>query len=117
MRQLALKDLGFFSKLLSDEPRPRGMTWLAGVLYDGFHQVFPEPDLSSLNFYVEISERRPLPLEQVIAKRQLQRYQSNLSLLATGKSDLDELSRANQFRSDLYYRLNEIGRASCRERV
>ena len=89
IRQLALKDVGFFSKLLADEPRPRGMTWLAGVLYDGFHRVFPEPDLDSLHFYVEISPRRPLPVAKLIAQRQLQRFQSNLSLLATRKSELD----------------------------
>lgn len=89
MRQLALKDIGFFSKLLSKEPRPEGLTWLAGVMYDAFKGVFPEPDLDSLQLYIEVDDRASLPLAQVITKRQLDRYRANLSQLATSKSVRD----------------------------
>ncbi|MFP3518099.1 DUF6543 domain-containing protein [Pseudomonas sp. SIMBA_077] len=89
MRQLALKDLGFFSKLLSKEPSPKGLTWLANILYDGFTGVFPEPDLDSLNLYVEVDERASLTVVQAITERHLQRYRSNLSQLATPKSVRD----------------------------
>ena len=89
VRHLALKDLGLFNKLLSDEPRPQGMTWLAGVLHDTFRRTFPEPDLNSLQLYVEMHSSGSQPLAIKVAERQMQRYRSNLSLLATSKSALD----------------------------
>ncbi|MCU1728956.1 hypothetical protein NTD86_18390 [Pseudomonas sp. 7P_10.2_Bac1] len=89
LRQLALKDLGYFSKLLSKEPRPQGLTWLAGVMYDGFKGVFPEPDLDSLHLYVDVNESDSLPIVQAITQRHLDRYRSNLSQLATSKSVRD----------------------------
>ena len=89
IRHLALKDLGFFNKLLSDQPRPQGMTWLAGVLHDTFRRTFPEPDLSSLQLYVEMHSSGSQPVAKRIGGRQTQRYRSNLSLLATSKSALD----------------------------
>ena len=89
VRHLALKDLGFFNKLLSDEPRPGGMSWLAGVLHDTFRRTFPEPDLNSLHLYVEMSSSGSQPLARRVGERQTQRYRSNLSLLATSKSALD----------------------------
>lgn len=89
IRQLAFKDLGFFNKLLSDEPRPVGMSWLAGVLYDSFRSTFPEPNLDSLRLSVEMSAGGSRPLAQAMAERQMERYRSNLSLLAMRKSDQD----------------------------
>lgn len=89
MRQLGLKDLGYFSQLLSQEPRPKGLTWLAGILYDGFKGVFPEPNLDSLQLYVEVYESDSLPIVQAITQRHLERYRSNLSQLATPKSVRD----------------------------
>ncbi|WP_282364928.1 NEL-type E3 ubiquitin ligase domain-containing protein [Pseudomonas sp. PS01297] len=89
MRQLGLKDLGYFSQLLSKEPRPKGLTWLASILYDGFKGVFPEPDLDSLQLYVEEYESDSLPIVQAITQRHLERYRSNLSQLATPKSVRD----------------------------
>ena len=89
IRQLAFKDLGFFNKLLSEEPRPAGMSWLAGVLYDSFRSTFPEPDLDSLHLSVEMSAGGSRPLAQAMAERQMERYRSNLGLLAMRKSDQD----------------------------
>ena len=93
VRQLALKDLGFFNKLLSGEPRPEGLSWLAGVLYDSFSSTFPEPDLDSLQLYVEMSAAGSPPMAQsmaqVLAERHMERYRSNLNMLARSKSDQD----------------------------
>jgi two-component system response regulator AauR len=50
----------------------------------------------------------------VLQERTLERLGSNQSVavdcrvIAATKSDLNELSKANQFRSDLYYRLNVV---------
>ena len=89
VRQLAFKDMGFFNKLLSTEPRPAGMTWLAGVLYDSFRSTFPEPDLGSLHLTVEMSAADSRPLAREVAGRQMERYRSNLSMLASRKTDQD----------------------------
>ena len=89
IRHLALKDLGLFNKLLSDEPRPQGMSWLAGVLHDTFRRTFAEPDLNSLQLYVEMTSSGSQPLAKRVGERQTQRLRSNLSQLATSKSTLD----------------------------
>ena len=89
VRHLGFKDLGSVNKLLSDEPRPQGITWLAGVLHDAFRSTFPEPDLNSLKLYVEISTSGSQPLAKRIGERQTARFRDNLSLLATSKSALD----------------------------
>ena len=89
IRHLALKDLGFFNTLLSDEPRPTGMTWLAGVLHDSFRSTFPEPDLNSLQLYVDMRSSGSQPLAKRVGEQQTQRLRSNLELLATSKSALD----------------------------
>jgi two-component system response regulator AauR len=55
-----------------------------------------------------------IKLLRVLQERTLERLGSNQSVavdcrvIAATKSDLDELSRAGQFRSDLYYRLNVV---------
>ena len=41
----------------------------------------------------------------------------NVRVVAATNLALEEQVHANLFRLDLYNRLNEIGRASCRERV
>ena len=89
LKHLALKNLSAFIKLLGDEPRPQRMSWLAGIMYDSFAGVFPEPDLNSLQVHVEVKESPSLPLARAIADRQLRRYRANLNLLATSTADQD----------------------------
>ncbi|MFJ2332872.1 NEL-type E3 ubiquitin ligase domain-containing protein [Pseudomonas helleri] len=88
-QQLSLKDLGFFSKLLSKEAKPKGLTWLAGVLYDSFTHVFPETDLDSLRLFVEMRVSDSPGIVPFITHRHLHRYRANLSQLATRKSVRD----------------------------
>jgi len=68
--------------------------------------------------FLDEVESMPIPLQikllRVLQERTLERLGSNQSiavdcrLIAATKSDLDALSRQNQFRSDLYYRLNVV---------
>jgi two-component system response regulator AauR len=68
--------------------------------------------------FLDEVESMPIPLQikllRVLQERTLERLGSNQSievdcrLIAATKADLDELSRQNQFRSDLYYRLNVV---------
>ena len=68
--------------------------------------------------FLDEVESMPIALQikllRVLQERTLERLGSNQSievdcrLIAATKSDLDELSRNNQFRSDLYYRLNVV---------
>ena len=68
--------------------------------------------------FLDEVESMPINLQikllRVLQERTLERLGSNQSVavdcrvIAATKSDLDELSRANQFRSDLYYRLNVV---------
>lgn len=68
--------------------------------------------------FLDEVESMPMNLQikllRVLQERTLERLGSNQSVavdcrvIAATKSDLDELSRANQFRSDLYYRLNVV---------
>lgn len=88
-RQWPLHELAHFQKLLSDEPRPKGLNPLAGLLYDGFHQVFPEPSLGNLAFFIQPpGEPKPL-LVDWLAERQHSRYLANLEHLATTRSAAD----------------------------
>ncbi|WP_314916825.1 NEL-type E3 ubiquitin ligase domain-containing protein [Pseudomonas helleri] len=88
-QQLSMKDLGFFSTLLSKEAKPKGLTWLAGVLYDSFTSVFPEADLDSLRLFVEMRVSDSPGIVPFITHRHLHRYRANLSQLATRKSVRD----------------------------
>lgn len=68
--------------------------------------------------FLDEVESMPVPLQikllRVLQERTLERLGSNQSiavdcrLIAATKADLDALSRQNQFRSDLYYRLNVV---------
>ena len=68
--------------------------------------------------FLDEVESMPIPLQikllRVLQERTLERLGSNQSievdcrLIAATKSDLEELSRQKQFRSDLYYRLNVV---------
>jgi two-component system response regulator AauR len=68
--------------------------------------------------FLDEVESMPISLQikllRVLQERTLERLGSNQSVavdcrvIAATKSDLDELSKASQFRSDLYYRLNVV---------
>jgi two-component system response regulator AauR len=68
--------------------------------------------------FLDEVESMPIPLQikllRVLQERTLERLGSNQSIevdcrvIAATKSDLDELSRNKEFRSDLYYRLNVV---------
>ena len=68
--------------------------------------------------FLDEVESMPINLQikllRVLQERTLERLGSNQSVavdcrvIAATKSDLDDLSRANRFRSDLYYRLNVV---------
>ena len=68
--------------------------------------------------FLDAVESMPLNLQikllRVLQERTLERLGSNQSIdvdcrvIAATKSDLDQLSKASQFRSDLYYRLNVV---------
>ena len=68
--------------------------------------------------FLDEVESMPLNLQikllRVLQERTLERLGSNQSIdvdcrvIAATKSDLDQLGKANQFRSDLYYRLNVV---------
>lgn len=88
-RQLPLNELDHFKKLLSTEPRPTGMNWLAGVLYDGFHKAFPEPSLENLRLHAEPVTERRRTLVELLVGRQTQRYRADLRMLATTRSEAD----------------------------
>jgi Leucine-rich repeat (LRR) protein len=88
-RQLPLNELDHFRNLLSPEPRPTGMSWLAGVLYDGFHKAFPEPSLENLRLHAEPLTERRRSLVDLLVGRQTQRYRADLRMLATTRSEAD----------------------------
>lgn len=88
-RQLPLIGLSVFDSLLSKEQRPKNLSWLAGVLYDGFHKAFSKPTLEKIHFTTDIKSGRPETLLQAATYRHIQRYQANLQVLATSKSDAD----------------------------
>ena len=87
--QLPLTHLRRFQKLLNAEPRPAGLSWLAGVLYDGFHAAFPEPSLDTVSLYANpLASPRKSMLEMLSAFHET-RFKADLSLLATSRSEAD----------------------------
>ncbi len=88
-RQLPLVGLSLFRHLITQEPRPEGMTWLAGALYDGFHKAFPKTTLDTVRFSTDIKAERTQTLVQALTYRHIQRYQANLQVLATTKTAAD----------------------------
>lgn len=88
-RQLPVTGLAIFRSLLDNEPRPQGMSWLAGRLYDGFHKALPKSTLENLRFRPDIKAGRPDTLVQALTYRHIQRYHANLQMLATTKSAAD----------------------------
>ena len=87
--QLPLTDLRRFQKLLSTEPRPAGLSWMAGVLYDGFHAAFPEPSLDSMSLYADPLASPRKSMAEMLSEFHENRFKADLSLLATTRSDAD----------------------------
>lgn len=88
-RQLPLGELNSFKRLLTEEPRPKGLSPLAGLLYDGFHKLFPERTLEDLRFAVDAKVGPPETLLEALNYRHVQRYQADLSSLASTRSERD----------------------------
>lgn len=88
-RQLPLSGLSILRALVDKEPRPTGMSWLAGQLYDGFHKAFPKPTLDNIRFDTDIKAGRTETLVQAMTYRHIQRYQANLQMLASTRSAVD----------------------------
>ena len=88
-RQLPLAGLSIFRALVDKQSRPKGMNWLAGHLYDGFHKAFPKPTLDNVRFHTDIKTGPSETLAQALTYRYIQRYQSNLHLLAGTRSAAD----------------------------
>lgn len=88
-RQLPLVGMSVFSRLLSNKPRPEGMSWLAGGLYDGFHKAFPPRTIEDIRFTPDAKAGRPVGLVQALTFRQLQRCQADLDILAVDRSEAD----------------------------
>ncbi|AZE71371.1 hypothetical protein C4K00_1126 [Pseudomonas synxantha] len=88
-RQLPMAQMHAFKQLLSDEPRPTGLSPAAGFLYDTFHHWFPERTVDQLRFTTDPKSGPGKTLVQAFAARQVQRYQANLSTLATTRSERD----------------------------
>lgn len=88
-RQLPTTQMREFQQLLKDEPRPSGMSAAAGFLYDSFHRLFPERTLDGLRFSADAKQGRKETLVEALTYRQVQRYQANLSTLATTRSERD----------------------------
>ncbi|MBN0979320.1 hypothetical protein JTY93_21270 [Pseudomonas hygromyciniae] len=88
-RQLPLVGMSVFSKLITRKPRPDGMSWLAGKLYDGFHKAFPARTLDDIRFSADPKTERPVSLVQALTYRQIQRCQADLDTLAVDRSEAD----------------------------
>lgn len=88
-RQWSLQEMGYLHMLVSEEPRPKGLSWLAGKLYDGFHQAFPRRSLETLELYSVPEAGSHQPLAALLGGRQAARYRSNLQMLAMAKSEVD----------------------------
>ncbi|MBV4478567.1 NEL-type E3 ubiquitin ligase domain-containing protein [Pseudomonas khavaziana] len=88
-RQLPMSQMHAFKQLLSDESRPTGLSPAAGFLYDTFHHWFPERTVDQLRFTNDPQSGPGKTLVQAFAARQVQRYQANLSTLATTRSERD----------------------------
>ncbi|KRP61010.1 NEL-type E3 ubiquitin ligase domain-containing protein [Pseudomonas trivialis] len=88
-RQFSLTGLSALTSLLKKQPRPESLSWLAGLLYDGFHKAFPGPSLDSLHFVTTPAPGKALSLVKTLVSRYIQRYRSDLSTLATTRSEAD----------------------------
>ncbi|MCS3512199.1 NEL-type E3 ubiquitin ligase domain-containing protein [Pseudomonas grimontii] len=88
-RQLPLVGMSVFSKLVTKKPRPKGLNWLAGKLYDGFHKAFPAQTLKDIHFAADAKTGRPVSLVEAMTYRQIQRCQADLDTLAVNRSEAD----------------------------
>ncbi len=88
-QQLPLVGLSVFQSLLTQAPRPEGMSWLAGRLYDGFHTAFPERTLNDMRFSTDPHTGPAVTLVQALTYRQIQRCQADLDTLANSRSEAD----------------------------
>ena len=88
-RQLPVTEINLFTDLLHEEPRPEGLSPVAGFLYDSFHSLFPEQTLDHLRFVNAPKPSRPSNLVQALTYRHIQHYQSNLATLGTQRSERD----------------------------
>ena len=88
-RQLPVTEINQFKDLLRTEPRPEGLSLVAGYLYDAFHTLFPEKTLEHVRFVNDPKPSRPLSLVQALTFRHIQHYQANLGMLATRRSERD----------------------------
>lgn len=88
-RQLPVTEINQFKRLLHQEPRPQGLSLVAGYLYDAFHALFPAKTLDHLHFVKDPRPARTPTLVQALALRHIQQYQANLSMLATQRSERD----------------------------
>ena len=88
-RQLPLVGLSVFQSLLTRQPRPEGMSWLAERLYDGFHAAFPERTLNDIRFSTDPHAGPAVTLVQALTYRQIQRCQADLDTLANSRSEAD----------------------------
>lgn len=88
-RQLPMAEMHGFKQLLKDAPRPVGLSPVAGFLYDTFHRLFPQRALDGLRFTPDPKHGRKESLVQACTYREVQRYQANLSTLATRRSERD----------------------------
>ncbi|MGY2292518.1 NEL-type E3 ubiquitin ligase domain-containing protein [Pseudomonas sp. SDO528_S397] len=88
-RQLPASELHAFKLLGKQVIRPPGLTAVAGWLYDTFHRWFPASTLDNLRFTADPKHGRDETLVQALTYRQAQRYQANLSSLASARSERD----------------------------
>ena len=88
-RQLPVSEINLFKHLLSEEPRPEGLSPVAGFLYDAFHTLFPERTLEYLRFVNDPKPDRPMSVVQALTHRHIHHYQTNLATLATQRSARD----------------------------
>ncbi|MBO0491728.1 NEL-type E3 ubiquitin ligase domain-containing protein [Pseudomonas sp. Marseille-Q1929] len=88
-RQLPVTEVNLFKELLTTEPRPEGLSLVAGFLYDSFHTLFPERTLDDIRFVADPKHGRAQGLVQALSLRHVHHYQTNLGLLASQRSERD----------------------------
>lgn len=88
-RQLPIREVNQFTQLLREDPRPKGLSLVAGFLYDAFHTLFPEKTLDHLRFIHDPKPSRPQTLVQALTQRHIRHYHTNLGMLATRRSERD----------------------------
>lgn len=88
-RQLPISELAGFKHLQTTRQRPPHLWWGAAAVYDAFHWLVPERTLDDLRFTPDTGTGRTTTLVRAYATRQVQLYQSNLSTLATTRSERD----------------------------